>query len=52
MNSSNFDTVTLAIFALYYKKEDAIHDIQLNNTIIEANLIYASKVTHFYISFK
>ena len=52
MNSSNFDTVTLAIFALYYKKEDAIHDIQSNNTIIEANLIYASKVTNFHIFFK
>ena len=52
MNSSNFDTVTLVIFALFYKKEDAIHDIQFNNTIIEANLIYASKVTHFNFYFQ
>ena len=51
MNSSNFDTVTLAIFALFYKKEDAIRDIQSNNTIIKANLIHSSNVTHFHIFF-
>ena len=51
MNSSNFDTVTLVVFTLYYKKEDAIHNIQSNNTIIKANLIYASKVTHFNFFF-
>ena len=51
MNSSNCDTVTFVIFALFYKKEDAIHDIQSNNTIIEANLIYASKVTNFNFFF-